>query len=147
MPVERNPPAKAMMERFAPKTAALETPNVEGEAIELFRLVCMMRPERARPAPAMMAASTRGMRMFQMIRIFAALPFFASAAKHSDRLICDEPTKRQTKASRITAAVRMMMTAVCFFLIFPRTDISLIFSGSKAKAIDGCNRKLAFEPG
>ena len=52
------------MERFAPNTAALETPSVEGEAIGLFRSVCMMRPDTERPAPAMIAAKTRGIRMF-----------------------------------------------------------------------------------
>ena len=76
-----------MMERLAPNTAALDTPSVEGEAMGLFRLVCMMRPETESPAPARMAASTRGMRMFHMIRTWAALPFFASAAKHSAMLM------------------------------------------------------------
>ena len=79
----------------------------------------------------MTAASNRGMRMFQMIRTLAALPFFASAAKLSAIVIWDDPTNRQTKASRITAAVRMMMTAVCFFRIFSRAVKSLIFSGSE----------------
>ena len=36
LPVERKPPAKAMMERLAPKTAALETPKVEGDALTVL---------------------------------------------------------------------------------------------------------------
>ena len=57
-----------MMERFAPNTAALDTPSVEGDAMGLLRSVCMMRPEIESPAPAMIAASTRGIRMFQIMR-------------------------------------------------------------------------------
>ena len=75
------------MERFAPNTAALETPSVEGEAIGLFRSVCMMRPDTDSPAPAMIAARTRGIRMFQMMRTCAGLPFFTSAEKHSAMVI------------------------------------------------------------
>jgi len=33
LPVDRKPPAKTIMERLAPNTAALDTPNVEGYAI------------------------------------------------------------------------------------------------------------------
>ena len=73
-----------MMERFAPNTAALDTPSVEGEAMELFSVVCMMRPEMDSPAPAISAASTRGMRMFHSMRMFAAVPVLRSAAMQSD---------------------------------------------------------------
>ena len=92
------------MERFAPNTAALDTPSVEGEAIGLFRSVCITRPDTDRPAPAMMAASTRGMRIFQMIRTCAILPFFKSAAKQSEIDMCEDPTNRHTNASITTAA-------------------------------------------
>ena len=57
------------MDRFAPKTAALDTPSVEGEALGLFRFVCMISPDTDRPAPAIRAASTLGIRMFQRIRV------------------------------------------------------------------------------
>ena len=40
-----------------------------------------------RPAPAMIAAKTRGIRMFQMMRTCAGLPFFTRAAKHSAMVI------------------------------------------------------------
>ena len=78
------------------------------------------------PAPAMIAASTLGIRMFQMMRTCAALPFFASAAKQSARVMRDEPTKRQTKASTKTASVRRTIAVVFFFLFFNRSACSFI---------------------
>ena len=119
LPVARYPPAKAMMDRFAPKTAALETPRVEGDAMELFRVVCMIRPERPRPAPAMAAASTRGMRIFQMIRTLAAVPVLLSAAQQSAAVILDDPTNRQPTPSTSTAMTIAAMTMV-FFLFLAR---------------------------
>ena len=46
----------------------------------------------------MMAAITRGMRIFQIILLFEAVLLFSSARKHSAMGMCDEPTKRQTTA-------------------------------------------------
>ena len=111
--MDRKPPAKAMMERLAPNTAALDTPRVEGDAMALFKVVCIIRPETARPAPAIMAASTRGMRMFQRMRILALLPFFKRAAKQSPTDIWEEPTHRHTRAMAITSRASRMRTA-CF---------------------------------
>ena len=79
------------MERLAPNTAALDTPSVEGEAMELFSVVCIIRPETDSPAPAMTAARTRGIRIFQMIRTAAGSPDFVSALRQSPRDIWDEP--------------------------------------------------------
>ena len=103
-PVERKPPEKAIIERFAPNTAALETPSVEGDAMGLLRFVCITRPDAESPAPAITAARTRGMRMFQMMRLLAELPFLTSAAKASPRDMFDEPTNRHTNAITMTAA-------------------------------------------
>ena len=111
-PVDRNPPANAMMERFAPNTAALDTPSVEGDAMGLFKSVCITRPDTDKPAPAIMAASTRGIRMFHMIRTCAALPRFRSAAIQSATVIWEEPTNRQTRASKTTANARKQSAAV-----------------------------------
>ena len=114
MPVERKPPEKAMMDRLAPNTAALDTPSVDGEAMVLPSVVCMMRPDTDRPAPAMSAASRRGMRIFQMIR--AAVPSIrpSRADRHSAALIRDEPTSRQAKAASTTAQASMTTTTVFF---------------------------------
>ena len=113
--MERKPPAKAMMERFAPNTAALETPRVEGDAMGLFRSVCMTSPAAESPAPAMTAARMRGTRMFQMMRFCAAVPFPKSAERDSPTVMRDEPAKRQTKASSMTERTRTMRTSVRFF--------------------------------
>ena len=107
-----------MMDRFAPNTAALDTPSVDGEAMGLFRSVSMMRPATESPAPAMIAASTRGMRMFQMMRTCAALPFFISAATLSAIVMWDEPTNMHTKASTRTATASRAIAARFFFLFF-----------------------------
>ena len=42
--------------------------------MELFNAACMIRPETARPAPAMTAASTRDTLIFQMMRLLASVP-------------------------------------------------------------------------
>ena len=114
------------MERFAPNTAALDTPSVEGEAMGLFRSVCITRPATDSPAPATIAARTRGMRMFQMMRTCAALPRFNSAATQSAAVMRDEPTNRQTKASTTTAKASRQIAAVLFFLFFNRSVLSLM---------------------
>ena len=105
------------MERLAPNTAALDTPSVEGEAMELFSVVCIIRPETDSPAPAMTAARTRGIRIFQMIRTAAGSPDFVSALRQSPRDIWDEPMNRHTSAIRITAAASAIITPR-FFLTF-----------------------------
>ena len=117
LPVDRKPPAKAMMDRFAPNTAALETPSVEGDAIALFSVVCMIRPETDSPAPAMMAASTLGTRIFQMILVWEGVPFPAKAFMASRKLRLDEPTNRHPIPNTTTAMaiVRMITVFRLFF--------------------------------
>ena len=84
--------------------------------MELFRVVCMIRPETASPAPAMIAASTRGIRIFQIMRIWEALPVLCSAAMHSLTVILEEPTNRQTMLSTTTA--RSIVRIIPVFLRF-----------------------------
>ena len=125
-PVLRKPPAKAMMDRLAPNTAAWDTPSVEGEAMALPSEVCMRRPDTDRPAPAMSAASNRGMRMPQMIR--AAVPPVrpSRASRHADTVMPEEPTMRQPKAASTTAQARRISTAVflCVWEVLPSMGAS-----------------------
>jgi len=107
-----------MIDRFAPNTAALDTPSTEGDARELLSEVCMIRPEHDSPAPAIIAASTLGILIFQMIRTALAAPFPVSAENASDKLIFDEPTKMQMIADSKTAAARTA-TVSFFFLSAP----------------------------
>ena len=93
------------MDRLAPKTAALDTPSVEGEAMELFSVVCITRPDTDSPMPATMAASTLGMRIFQMIRDWAVVPIPRRAFKASEKVILEEPTNRHAMPRANTAAV------------------------------------------
>lgn len=53
--VTKNPPAERTIEIFAPKTDAFVTPNVEGDAIELPKTVCIINPATDKPAPAIRA--------------------------------------------------------------------------------------------
>ena len=106
-----------MMDRLAPKTAALETPSVEGDAMELFRVVCIMRPDTDRPAPAMMAASTRGTRIFQMMRTLAAVPLPVSASNASVKDILEEPANKHAMPNKITLISIARMT-ILFRLFF-----------------------------
>ena len=91
MPVDRNPPESAMMDRFAPNTAALDTPSVAGEAIGLPSTVCMISPDTDNPAPAITAASSRGRRMCCMIRTAALSPLPNSAETHCRTDIPEDP--------------------------------------------------------
>ena len=84
--------------------------------MELFRVVCIIRPATDRPAPAMMAASTRGTRIFQMIRTLAAEPLPTRASKASPKDILEEPANRQAMPKTITLIIIMVTTAV--FLLF-----------------------------
>ena len=70
----RYPPAKAMIDKLAPNTAALETPKVEGLAMGFFKVDCMIRPAMDSPAPATMAAMVSGKRIFCTMRTEVALP-------------------------------------------------------------------------
>ena len=54
---------KTRIDRFAPKTDALETPSVCGLAMSLSRLVCMTRPAMERPPPTKRAPSILGRRI------------------------------------------------------------------------------------
>ena len=118
LPVERKPPAKAMMDKLAPNTAALDTPSVEGEAMELFSVVCIMRPATDKPAPAMIAASTRGTRIFQIIRLWASLPPPSNASSASPMVICDEPTNKHATPMTTTAISIAISTTVFRFCLF-----------------------------
>ena len=117
-PVDRNPPAKAMIDKFAPNTAALETPSVEGEAMALLRVVCIIRPEIDSPAPAITAASTLGRRMFWMIRICAGVPFPNRASAASFNVILEEPTNRQiTLINTVAIAVKRITVQFLLFCL------------------------------
>ena len=105
----------------------MATPSVEGEAIALPSTVCMISPETDSPAPAIIAASTRGMRMLQMMRMsFWLSLILAKASMQSFKDMFDEPIKRQTTDSAATAAARAAITASfpalapCLAPIMPR---------------------------
>jgi len=114
-PVFRKPPAKAIIERLAPNTAAFDTPSVDGLAMLLFRFVCIIRPETASPAPAISAARTRGSLMFHIILLFAAVLFLARALTPSATDMREDPTNRHTNAMSTTRTKRM--NAVSLFLL------------------------------
>ena len=59
------PDPRIMTAKAAPKAAAWEIPRVNGEPKGLRSTDCMTAPERDSPAPATIAASTWGRRMFQ----------------------------------------------------------------------------------
>jgi hypothetical protein len=123
-----------MMERFAPKTAAFDTPRVEGEAIGFERSVCIMRPDTESPAPAIKAASIRGSLIFQIILIMFESPVLKRAPTPSEKLISDEPRKREAKAVIRTAIMRIMIAISFFFLLCkPFTKQKGILLSAKSK--------------
>ncbi len=86
---------------FAPKTAALEMPNVAGEAIGFFKEVCITRPERASPPPIIKAATFRGSIIFCMILIEARSPCPNKPLKHRENDIFVGVMKKERKNRRI----------------------------------------------
>ena len=54
------PPPKMIIAIFAPSTAELETPSVEGDAITLFDIVCIITPLIDKAIPAKIAAIILG---------------------------------------------------------------------------------------
>ena len=115
LPVVKKPPAKAMIERFAPKTAAFETPRVEGEAIGFERSVCIMRPDTESPAPAIRAARILGILIFHIILTDVSSPVLKRAEIPSEKPISEDPRKRARNAVNNTAAARMMIMSIFFF--------------------------------
>jgi hypothetical protein len=61
------PDPRIMTEKAAPKAAAWDMPRVNGDPRGLRRIDCMAAPATDSPAPATIAASAWGMRMFQTI--------------------------------------------------------------------------------
>ena len=69
------PVPSTMMEKAAPKAAALDRPRVKGEPRGFRSADCITVPARERPPPARRAARVWGRRMFiTMMRHFASPP-------------------------------------------------------------------------
>jgi hypothetical protein len=85
--------------------------------MELFRVVCIISPETESPAPAIIAAKTRGILMFQIMRIFAGLPFFARASTVSEIDIFEDPTKRQINDIKTAATIKTIIAVILFLLL------------------------------
>lgn len=108
-----------MIERLAPNTAALDTPNVEGDAIELPSVDCMMRPATDSPAPAMTAAMILGILMFQTILLYALELFMNNAFQASANVMLLEPIKtlRKIQISRTAVEIQRNKTLAFVFLM------------------------------
>ena len=83
----------------------------------------MISPERDSPAPAVTAARILGIRMFQMIRIWEALPFFIKASKHSAIVIWDDPINNPRNARRSTLISNMIMIQIFLRFFGERADV------------------------
>lgn len=99
--VETFPPLSMMMATLAPRTDAFDTPSVIGDAIGLFKQVCMIRPDIDRPIPHKTAARTLGRRIFCMMRMLILSPFEKSPKNASLNFIDDDPKNNEKKASSI----------------------------------------------
>ena len=133
--MDRKPPENEIIERFAPNTAAFETPRVDGDAIGLLRLVCIISPDTESPAPAIIAASMRGMRILRTMRTFAAVPFPKSAERQSAALIFDEPAKKHAKDMSASAAAISAMIIFFFLSLFIYKLFPAIFCSKLTKTM------------
>ena len=94
-----------MIDRFAPNTAALDTPSVAGGGHGVVQAGLHDEAGDGQPRPGDDGPpARRGRRMFQMIRRWASLPRPASAWRHWVTVMPDEPTNRHTTAASSTAA-------------------------------------------
>ena len=101
-----------MSTKFAPNTAALETPKVEGEAIGFFKVDCMISPDTESPIPAKRAARRRGRRICWTMRTAEVVPSPNKAMKDSGRLIWEEPTMRPEKNKTTSSTDKVAITMV-----------------------------------
>ena len=85
---------------FAPKLAALETPNVEGEASPFRRHACMSNPLNAKPAPTTMAPKVRGRRIPRTMRIVPASPLPNKAFQEERKPTPEDPMPSEIKKRR-----------------------------------------------
>ncbi len=106
-------PAPSVIINAAPKPAAEDMPNVNGDAKGFLVEICVTMPAKAKAAPAIVATTARGNRLFQTIKL-AGLLFETSkgdnnAFQTSFKVIPDEPTDNEnikTEKRRIEAAKR-----------------------------------------
>ena len=117
-----------MIERFAPKTAALDTPKVDGEAIVLLNVVCIISPESESPAPTAMAANTLGIRIFHIILSWAGVPLPNSAFNPCANVILETPTNIHTSDIKSTDNVRMQIIVRDFLFLFKISVFIFIFT-------------------
>lgn len=92
------PLLRIMMATFAPRTAAFETPKVDGDALGLSRQVCLIKPERAKEIPQIVPARTLGRRIFCLIRIAVDSPFPKRPKKESLNEREEEPKNKEKNA-------------------------------------------------
>ena len=96
----------------------------------LFSTVCITRPDTAKPAPAITAASTLGTRIFQRMRTLAAVPVLSRASKQSRKLIREEPANRHPKARTTTVSAIPVITMLFFlFFFFSSAAVSIASTG------------------
>ena len=91
-----------MILKLAPNTAALDTPRVDGEAIELDKVVCIINPDIDNPAPQIKHAKTLGNLIFKIIRLLTSLDKLNNPFIHSIKDIFELPTNKHTKLIIIT---------------------------------------------
>ena len=106
-----------MIAIFAPKTAALDTPRVEGDAIELFKDVCITRPAIDNPPPITRPANTLGTLILWIIKIVDFSPLLNKAKTLSLKEIDDGPINTLKKNKIIRAKSKTIKEIIIFFLL------------------------------
>ena len=108
------------MAKVAPKVADSLTPNVEGEAIGLRRVLCIIAPEALKPIPTRMADNTLRARMFRMMTLASSLPWPKMAKNSSthDRpwLSTNSDNNEKSKRAMTRDPIRIHLFLTIFFL-------------------------------
>ena len=123
-----------MIETLAPKTAALETPKVLGEAMIFPKTVCMMSPEMDSPAPAINAAKASGRRIFCTMRIEDPFPTPNKARKDSPIPIFELPRSKQSKKERQSNAEKKIK-AIHLFLLLGCESMFRLYANGKTRIL------------
>lgn len=100
--------------RLAPNPAADEIPKVKGSAKGLFKIVCIIAPPSPKDKPTILAVSTSGKRISNIIVFWISLRFDKSL-----RAILLSPINKSIVAAIINKIVEIIIFLFLFIFIWP----------------------------
>lgn len=115
-----------MIPIFAPKLAAFEIPNVEGEASSFFKTFCINKPLKDKDAPTTTAPKVLGSLILYIMFIYSLSPIPNKAFKESEKEILLDPMHKET-INKINNVETKKIKLIIVFLLFLFISISTLF--------------------